>query len=119
MRDYLLLLTVDRLSIHFDEYFSVLHQCPIGLDRDHAGRRDHLARLDVELAVVEVALDDVAIDKALRQRTRAMGARIVGNEELAIKVEDREGEPGGFDFERAAGRNLTDLAEFDACRHRL
>ena len=48
-----------------------------------------------------------------------MGAAIVGNVKLAVDVEDRDNEAGGLNLERSAGRNLIDLAELDACGHRL
>ena len=70
------------LSIHLDEHRAALDRGRIGLHRDHAGRRHHLAGLDVELAVVEVALDHVAVDVALRQRAGAVGAGVVGDVEL-------------------------------------
>ena len=117
MRFYDLLLTGKKDSIHFDEYFSALDDRRVGLDRDHAGRRHHLAGLDVELAVVEVALDHVAIDEALRQRARTMGAGVIGDEELAVEIEDREREAGSFHFQRIAGGDLFDLAELYTCRH--
>src|SRR5215831_1167184 len=47
-----------------DQHPAVLDNGLVGLDRHHARRRHHLAGLDVELAVVEVALDHVALDEA-------------------------------------------------------
>ena len=66
MRIFSFTLTAGALSIHFDKYRAAFDRGGVGLHRDHAGRRHDLAGFDVELAVVEVALDHVAIDEALR-----------------------------------------------------
>jgi hypothetical protein len=39
---------------------------------------------------MEIAFDDVTFDVTFRQRTRPMGAGIVGHKELAVDVEHRE-----------------------------
>src|SRR5262245_30189193 len=54
-------------SFRLNQHPTVLDEGLVGLDRDHAGRRHHLAGLDVELAVVEVAFHNVAVDVALRE----------------------------------------------------
>src|SRR5262249_40751863 len=79
--------------------------------------RDNFAGLDVELAVMEVAFDHVAIDVTFRERSRTVRAGIVGHEKLAVDVEDCQDETGRFDFERVAGRDSVGFAEFDAGRH--
>src|SRR5262245_43279102 len=55
------------LLLRLDDDAAVLHHGLVGLHRHHARWRRHLAGLDVELAVVEVALDQVAVDVALRE----------------------------------------------------
>src|SRR3954451_20479126 len=55
-------------SLRLDEDTVVLDHDLVGLDRNHAGRCHHLAGLDVELAVVEIALDHVAVDVPLGER---------------------------------------------------
>ena len=107
------------LSSDFDEHFAVLHDGRVGLDRDHARRRHYLAGLDVELAVMKIALNDVAIDKALGQRARTMGTGVVGDVVLAVKIEYRDGQAAGFHPERVTGGNLIGFAEFDAGWHRF
>ena len=79
--------------------------------RDHAGRRLDLAGDDVERTVVEIALDDLAVDLALGERARAVRAGIVGHEEAAAEVEDREDEALALDLERAAFRDLAGRAQ--------
>jgi len=46
---------------------------------------------------VEVALDHVAVDKSLRQRSRAVRAGVIGHVELAVDIEDGDRHPAGFD----------------------
>src|SRR5207302_3652576 len=86
----------------------------VDFDRDHAGRRDHFASLDVELAIVKIALDDLTLDEPFRKRARAVGAGIVGHEELAIQIENRKHETRFVDLERVAGRNLGGAAQINA-----
>src|SRR5436305_2219884 len=61
----------------FDDYLSVAHERRIGLHRFEARRENHLAGAHVELPLVKVALDDLAIQQPLRQRAGPMGAAIV------------------------------------------
>src|SRR6266404_4391545 len=49
-------------SSHLDDNLPVLHRGRVGFHRDHARRHHHLAGADVELAIVEVALDHVTLD---------------------------------------------------------
>src|SRR4051812_28274011 len=71
--------TAGALSIHVDEHRAGFDCRRIGLHRNHAGRRHDLTGFDVELTVVEVAFDHVAVDEAFRQGARAMGAGIIGD----------------------------------------
>ena len=50
------------------------------------GGDDDLAGLDVELAAVEIAFDDVVFDIAFRQRTGPMRTGIVGDVEFAVEL---------------------------------
>ena len=52
-------------SIHLDEHRAILDLSWVGLHRDHARRRNHLAGLDAELPIVKVALDHISLDVAL------------------------------------------------------
>src|SRR5262249_51441341 len=65
------------LLLRLDDNAAVLHQCLVGLHRHHTRRRHHLAGLDVELTVMEVALDHVAVDVAFRQRARPVRTEVV------------------------------------------
>src|SRR5436190_19335649 len=56
-----------RAASYLNENFAVLHNRAVGLDRHHAGRRNHFSGLDVELAVVKVAFDHIAFDIAFRR----------------------------------------------------
>src|SRR5580704_3525339 len=103
----------DRERSHFDGDLPVDHQRRIGLDRHHAGWRDHFAGADIELAIVEIALDHVVLDIAFRQRAGAVGAGIVGDVELAADVEHRQRQILDLDLERRAGRHLVGAAELD------
>src|SRR5207244_11227747 len=105
-------LTARPLSIHFDKDSAAFDRRRISLHRDHAGRRHDLTGFDVELAVVEVALDHVAIDEAFRQRTWTVGAGVVSYVKPALDVEDGNRQPRRLDAERGSGGNLIGFASF-------
>src|SRR5436190_14793302 len=105
------------LRSDFDEHLFALDHGFVGLHRDHAGRVHNLAGFDVERAVVEIALDDVAIDIALVQQAGAVGAEIVGDVELAVQVEHGELQIVGLDPNGLAFGNRIDIAEFYFRRH--
>src|SRR4051812_2718334 len=111
-------LTTDVLSIHVDKHRAALDRRGIGLHRDHAGWRHDLPGFDVELAVVEVALDHVAVDEALRQRAGAVGAGVVGDVKLPVDIEDGDRHASRLDAERGSGGNLVGFAKFNSGRHR-
>ena len=110
-------LTVGPLSIDFDEHRAAFDRRGIGFHRDHTGWRHDLAGFDVELAVVEVAFDHVAVDEAFRQGARAMGAGVIGDVKLAVNVEDGDRHPAGLDAECGSGGNLIGFAKFNSGRH--
>ena len=68
---------------------------------DLAGRLHHFAGRDMECAEVHAALDHVALDHAVGQARRRMGAFVVGDVEGAVDVIDRK--PIGADLERLDG----------------
>src|SRR5262249_16995763 len=110
-----------------DEHDPMLDDRLVRLHRHDAGRGDDLAGPDVEHALVEVALDVVAVDAALGQRAGAVRARIVGDVERAVEVEDRDGQTGGFDRPDPAHRDIPAPAQASPgavqarrkCRYRL
>ena len=51
---------------------------------------------------MKIALDDLTLDEPFRKRARAVGAGIVGHEELAIQIENRKHETRFVDLERVA-----------------
>jgi hypothetical protein len=59
---------------------------------------------------MEIALDDVTFDVAFRQRTRPMGAGIVGHKELAVDVEHREDQVISLDSHGAANVYVGGIA---------
>src|ERR1043166_8756228 len=104
-------------SLRLDHHPAVLDQRLVGLDRHHAGRRDNLASLDVELAVVEVALDDVAVDIALRERARPVGAEVIGHVVLAVDIVAAQNEGAALCRDRIAGRDVGGAAQINAVGH--
>src|SRR5215510_2654017 len=68
--------------LRLDDDPAVLNHSLVSLHRHHAGRRHDLAGLDVELAVVEVALDHVAVDVAFRERAGAVRAEVIHHVEF-------------------------------------
>jgi hypothetical protein len=60
---------------------------------------------------VEVALDAIAVDEALRQRSRPVRARVVGHVKFAVEVEDGEREPVGLDLQRFAAGHVGRTAQ--------
>src|SRR5258707_8239120 len=104
-------------SSYLDDNLPVLHRGRVGLHRDHARRHHHLAGADVELAIVEVALDHVALDVTLGQRARPMGALVIKDIELALDVKDRHRQSVFLNLEGGAGSDVIGIAEFDLRRH--
>src|SRR5712691_1107720 len=104
------------LSLGLDQHAAVLDHGLVGLDRHHAGRRHNLAGLDVELPVVEVALDHVALDEAFREQAGTVGAGVVGDVEFTIQVEHCQRKARGLDLQRAARRDVGDAAKVDPGR---
>src|SRR5260370_24159963 len=104
-------------SSHLDDNLPVLHRGRAGFHRDHARRHHHLAGADVELAIVEVALDHVALDVTLGQRARPMGALVIKDIELALDVKDRHRQSVFLNLEGGAGSDVIGIAEFDLRRH--
>src|SRR5262245_18268801 len=104
-------------SFGLDQHPAALDHGLVGLDRHHAGWRHHRAGLDIELAVVERALDHVALDEAFGQQARPVGAVVVDDVELAVHVEDGDRQVRRIDLQRGPGRDLVGAAEIDTGRH--
>src|SRR5262249_9572817 len=104
-------------SVDLDQHPAALDHGLVGLDWNHAGWRYHLAGPHVELPVVEVALDHLALEETFRERARPMGAVVVGDIERPVYVEHGEREVPALDLERAAGRDLGAAAKIDAGGH--
>src|SRR5262245_25323859 len=104
-------------SFGLDQHPAVLDHGLVGLDRHHAGRQHHRAGLDVELAVVERALDHVALDETFGEQARPVGAVVVDDVELAVQVEDCNRQVRRIDLQRGPGRDLVGSAEIDTGRH--
>src|SRR6516225_1282067 len=96
-------------GLNGDAAFDDRHR--IGSHRHHARRRYHFAGADIELAIVEITFDHVALDIALRQRAGPMRAQVVGDEEFAVDVEHRQRQIIDLDLERGAGYDLARGAE--------
>jgi len=75
------------------------------------------ARRDVEAALVEIALDDLAVDLALRERARAVRAEVVHRVVFTVDVEHGEHQAAGLDLERAAGRDIRGAAQINPLGH--
>ena len=71
-------------------HLPVLHRDLVGPQRREARRLHRLAGLHVERAEVQRALDDVVFENAVGEARRAVGAFVVGGEELAADVVDGE-----------------------------
>jgi hypothetical protein len=95
---------------YFDKNLSVLDGRFVGFDRNHAWRGDHLAGFDVELTVVEIALDNIVLDIAFRKGARAVRAGIIGHKELAFDVKDGECEIITLDPQRTANFDIGCVA---------
>src|SRR5256885_7838588 len=107
------IVNTNALPSHFNDDFSVPDRGRIGLHRNRAGRQHHFAGANIELSLVKIALDNVAIDKALRQRAGAMGAMIVGDVKLPVDIEHRKFEAGLLDLDRHARSHVGRGAQFD------
>jgi len=99
---------------HVDVHATVLDHRPVRFHRHHARRPDDLSGPDVELPLMEVALDDVALDEPLGQRARAVRSGIVGDAEVAVEVVHGENEAAGFDAAHFPRRHIVGSAQFDA-----
>ena len=62
---------------------------------------------DAEAALMEVALDDLPVEVALRERAGPVRARVVGHVKASVHVEDGQTQVVGFDFEGLAGADLV------------
>jgi hypothetical protein len=60
----------------------------VSSNRHHARRRDRFAGADVESAPMEIALDDIVFDEALRQGTRSMRTGVICNKNGLVEIED-------------------------------
>ena len=74
--------------LHLDVVFDDAHR--VGLDVFIDRRALTFAGLHVEATAMQRAFDDVAIEKAIGQHRKGMGAGIVGRIELAVHVVDRD-----------------------------
>ena len=102
----------ERPAGWIDEHFTVDHDGMESAQRDHAWWGDHFAGANVECAVVEVTLDNIAVHTAFGQRAGAMSAVIVGHIKLVAEIEYGEDQPGGFNFDDTAFGNVGGRAEF-------
>ena len=85
---------------------------------EDANRRIHdLAGFDIERAVVEIALHDVAVDVTLVQQAGAVGTQVVGDIKLAAEIEHGERKPFLLDPDGLAFGNFIDATEFYFCGH--
>jgi hypothetical protein len=65
----------------------------------------------VEAALVEIALDDLAVDLAFGERAGPMRARVVGDIETPGQVEDGQHEVVVLDLQRTPLRHLVGIAK--------
>jgi hypothetical protein len=98
---------------HFNDDFSVPDHNWISLHGDKAGRQYNLTRADVELPLMKIALDNVTVDGALRQRSGAVSAMIVGDVEFSLDIEYREFKTSPLDLDRSAGRDVSGAAKLE------
>src|SRR4029077_10265871 len=98
---------------YFDDHFAVAHESRIGSHRIDAGRQNDLAGAHVELPLVKVALDDLAIQKSLRQGAGPVSAVIVGHVIGSVDIEYGEFKPRLLDFKGRARRNIGGVTQFD------
>src|SRR5262249_3509237 len=99
-----------------DQHPAVLDNGLVGLDRHHARRRHHLAGLDVELAVVEVALDHVALDEAFPELARPVAAGAARALGPPVRLDTRQRGVARLDPDGGAGRDVGGAAQVDAVR---
>ena len=59
---------------------------------------------------MEVAFDFIAIDIALRKRSRPMRALVIDDAKTAVEIEHGQREPLGFDLQRRAVGNVVSKA---------
>ena len=65
------------------------------------------------MTIVEIALHDVAVDIAFRERAGTVRAQVVGDEELSGDVEDRKHQIVNLDLKRGARRDVGSGAQID------
>jgi hypothetical protein len=96
-----------------DEHPTVLHNDRIGFHGKHAGRCYDLARAHIELAAMKIALDDILAQIAFRERARPVGARVIGDEEFPVDIEDGEHQAADFHLQGATLLNINRAAELE------
>jgi hypothetical protein len=94
-----------------DEHPIVLHNDAIGLHRKYARRRYDLARADIELAAMKVALNNIVAQIAFCERAGPVGAGIVGDKELAADIENGEHQSCNFHLQGATPCHINCAAE--------
>ena len=85
----------------------------ICLQVQDAGWGNYLTIADVELALVEIAFDDVAVEIALGQFARPVGAGIVGDEEVAADMVDGQLQVAVLDLDDLAVAHIRLGTELD------
>src|SRR5262245_26606917 len=75
-----------RRRVEVDKNLAVAHLGLEGLERDEAGRLYRLAARHVEGAEVEIALDHVAVERAIGEVGHAVGAARLGGIIGAVDV---------------------------------
>src|SRR6476661_3144944 len=102
---------------YLDDDHAVLDSDRVSLHGHHTRGRYDLTRSHVELPAVKIALDDIAVQVALRKRAGAVSTRIVSDEELTIDVEHRQSQATDLHLECGAVRNVSGAAELNSALH--
>jgi hypothetical protein len=96
-----------------DEHPTAFHNDRIGFHGKHAGRRYDLARAHIELAAMKIALDDIVAQIAFCERTGPVGARVIGDEELPVDIEDGEHQASDLHLQGATLFDINRTAELE------
>jgi len=106
-----------RRRLQIDQHLAVLHLGLVGLEIDEAGRLHRLAARHVKRAEVKAAFDRVAVERAIGEIGKPMGAARLGGVEGAADIVDRDELVADLAADHAVLRDIGNGADGNGICH--